>query len=237
MVASVFEDVENRMTHVSHPDLNQPSRLFTTPSLHRANLMTQLIVNVSRKAEHPFRDQIKQAMLEVMDTFAYQDWIERRTQSLQMASVKSKLNRDEVLKHFKCPLTNTIAQLPVVCPNGVTFEYEAIVRWLEQNPGKVAPECTVAFTEEELVFDCSYFNTIQNRLETINERLTKRDHAEVVAFFQEQISINQTLASRLDCTQELYRRFVHQDVQDECNELELSLMNKRVMRRISRCPA
>ena len=45
--------------------------------------------------------------------------------------IPENLNADEISKYFICPITNCIMTQPAITPYGITYEYGALMKWLE----------------------------------------------------------------------------------------------------------
>jgi len=63
-------------------------------------------------------------------------------------AVPEDLNEDHIPDYFLCPITACIMRQPAMTPEGVTYEYDALVEWLESK--KTDPSTNLPLTPEQL---------------------------------------------------------------------------------------
>ena len=51
----------------------------------------------------------------------------------QPISFPEDLDHDNVPLHLTCPLTFTLMTQPAICPSGITYDKQAITKWLKKN--------------------------------------------------------------------------------------------------------
>lgn len=115
-------------------------------------------------------------------TEAYQQWAIVRKEILLNKTAQKFLLEDSVLKFLICPITKTLPLIPVKGDKR-TFEYTAIKKWLDANPGKKFKGCDVVFTEHDLKFDFYHINTARLRIAAIvNNSLYSNNSTEKLQF-------------------------------------------------------
>jgi hypothetical protein len=103
-------------------------------------------------------------IIQISQSPAYQAWKARRVEIMKDKAVFEFLKQDQILCHFLCPITGEIPLLPSKTRFDITYDYEAAVQWIRQNPGKPLPGSTEPSTTEELRFDYGHINSICTRL-------------------------------------------------------------------------
>ena len=106
----------------------------------------------------------------------YEAYKQQRQLIRRNAMVKQLIDEDEILKHFKCPITNDLPIIPVndTPPSNVaeyehrmTYEYSAVIERIEKRNGAPFYRGELPFTKSRLYFDYFHAMTIVMRLSKI----------------------------------------------------------------------
>lgn len=134
---------------------------------------------------------------EILDSDEYKEWSVLRKEMMDNEATRLFFEKDDLLKHFKCPLSNAIPEIPVKAVNGVVYDYNALKGWRMNHPTHPYPgdkanarESGLSLREHydqfRLFFDFPTISGILERLSNLNVILQGRKDALTIALDEHQ---------------------------------------------------
>ena len=93
---------------------------------------------------------------------------EFRKSEIVDSALNKFISEDDTLNECICPITHALFNVPVIDPNGHTYECEDIVKWVSKNPDRPSPlMAAIKFTVSDLRLDCGMREKIATRMQEI----------------------------------------------------------------------
>lgn len=115
-----------------------------------------------------------------LNTREFQEYREVRQEMLREGFIENFVKEDDELRHFLCPITHTLPEIPVTFsspanPYNFHYDYQAIDTMLKEKPETVPPGCLTSFNHEDLTLDFPCMRAILNRFAQLTQACLERD--------------------------------------------------------------
>lgn len=116
------------------------------------------------------------AVIKLSESNHYIQWKTRALKENVYPIFQEFLKNDEAFEDLICPLTYELPMVPVMSPNGHTYEKHAIEKWIDLHPDRSCPFKGKNFTKQDLVYNQKHVRKIVKKAKELlaNQEMNQR---------------------------------------------------------------